>query len=129
MATTMLVASLSSGIGFISRGYGHELGFDGTVLDGFDSLLLWMMTSLLPLGVFTAFLFVPLVVLLERFDSTSFLSFMGAGAAAGAIPVVLMAGPAIDGDGLLIFVLPGAAAGLTWWWLAIEREPLNAPNL
>ena len=87
-----------------------------------------MLASLLPLGLFTAFLFVPLVVLLERFGSRGFLPFFGAGAAAGAIPVALVAGPAIDADGLLIFVLPGAVAGLTWWWLAIERESPNAPT-
>ena len=124
----MLVASVASGMAYIWRGYGGDLGFGGTVLDGYDSLLLWMLTSLAPIGLFTAFLFVPMVVLLERFGIRAFLPFVGAGAAAGAIPVALVAGSALSADSLLIFVLPGAVAGLTWWWLAIVRQPPNAAN-
>ena len=123
IATTMLVASLASGMAFISRGYGGELGFDGTVLDGFDALLLWLMSTFLPLGLFTTFIFVPMVVLLENLGRRDFAPYLVAGAAAGAIPAALFGGNVpVDADSLTIFILPGAAAGLTWWYLAIERD-------
>ena len=122
LATTMLAASLASGMGFITRGYGGDLGFDGTIFDAFDALLLWMITSFLPLGLVTIFAFVPIVALLERLGKRDFLTFLSAGIAVGVIPVLPFLGLADLADILMIFVLPGAAAGLTWWWMAIERE-------
>ena len=118
----MLVASVASGMGMIVLGYGGDVGFDGTFVDALDSLLLWAMVSLLPLGLITVFAFVPLVTILDRHGHREFLAYAGAGVAAGTIPAILVIGMVNLGDMLMLFILPGAAAGLTWWWLVIERR-------
>ena len=128
LATTMLAASLASGMGFIARGYGGDIGFDGTILDVFDALLLWMVSSFLPLGLITVFAFVPIVAQLARLGKRDFLAFLSAGVVAGVIPVLPFLGLANFADILAIFVLPGAAAGLTWWWMAIEREAVASSS-
>ena len=123
LAAAMFVASVGSGMGMILSGFGGDLGFDHTLVDIFDALLLWLMISLLPLGLIATFIFAPMAFLLEIHGSREFTPYLAAGAAAGAIPVLLIAGgPPAEAEWLSIFVLPGAAAGLTWWFLAIDRQ-------
>jgi hypothetical protein len=128
LATTMLAASLASGMGFIARGYGGDLGFDGTVIDALDALLLWLMISFVPLGVVTIFAFLPLIAVLDRLGSRDFLTFLSAGVAAGTVPVLPFLGLVDYADMLALFILPGAVAGLTWWWMAIERDAATSSS-
>ena len=129
VAASMLVASFGSGMAMIAHGFGGDIGFDGTLFDVPDSLRLWLVVSLFPIGLITAFIFAPAVALLELHGSREFPPYFAAGAAAGAVPVILSNGglPA-SADWLAIFVLPGAAAGLTWWYVAIHRSDEALPN-
>ncbi len=119
----MFVASLGSGMAMIVRGFGGDVGFDGTIIDLADALLLWLLISFIPIGLLTAFIFLPIVFLLDIHGTREFPAYLAAGAATGAIPVILFSGGLPTGSAWLnIFVLPGAAAGLTWWFLAIDRH-------
>ena len=128
LATTMVVASLASGVASLWRGYWGDVGFDGTLSDLPDALLLWVMVTLTPVSLITAFLFVPIVTVLELLGRRDFLSFVCAGSVSPILPLLavsLLDGIVLNVDAIAVFALPGAIAGLCWWWMAIEG---GAPN-